>query len=65
MNILLVQETDWLKRNPHQQHHLADNLSLRGHRVRVIDYEHLWPGEKKKKRFSRRQIFSGISNPSR
>ncbi|GAI10428.1 unnamed protein product, partial [marine sediment metagenome] len=60
MNILLVQETDWLKRNPHQQHHLADNLSLRGHKVRVIDYELLWPGEKKKELFSRRQIFSGI-----
>lgn len=64
MNILLVQETDWLKRNPHQQHHLADNLSLRGHKVRVIDYELLWPGEKKKL-FSRRQIFSGISKTCR
>lgn len=65
MNILLVQETDWLKRNPHQQHHLADNLSLRGHKVRVIDYELLWPGEKEKKLFSRRQIFSGISKTCR
>lgn len=61
MNILLAQETDWLKRNPHQQHHLADNLSLRGHKIRVIDYELLWPGEEKKELFSRRQIFSGIS----
>ncbi len=61
MNILLAQETDWLKRNPHQQHHLADNLSLRGHKVRVIDYELLWPGEKNKELFSRRQTFSGIS----
>jgi len=65
MNILLAQETDWLKRNPHQQHHLADNLSLRGHKVRVIDYELLWSGEKKKELFSRRQIFSGISKTCR
>ena len=65
MNILLAQETDWLKRNPHQQHHLADNLSLRGHKVRVIDYELLWPGEKNKELFSRRQIFSGISKTCR
>jgi glycosyltransferase involved in cell wall biosynthesis len=39
MKILLVQETDWLKRGPHQQHHLMDRLALRGHEVRVIDYE--------------------------
>jgi len=65
MNILLAQETDWLKRNPHQQHHLADNLSLRGHKIRVIDYELLWPGEEKKNLFSRRQIFSGISKTCR
>ena len=65
MNILLAQETDWLKRNPHQQHHLVDNLSLRGHKVRVIDYGLLWRGEKKKKLFSRRQIFSGISKTCR
>jgi len=56
-----MQETDWLKRNPAQQHHLADNLSLRGHKVRVIDYELLWWTKRKKKLFSRRQVFSGVS----
>jgi len=39
MRILVVQETDWLKRGPHQQHHLMDRMALRGHEVRVIDYE--------------------------
>ena len=39
MRILFTQETDWLERNPHQQHHLAEMLSLRGHEIRVIDYE--------------------------
>ena len=30
MKILITQETDWLKRNPIIQHHLAEMLSLRG-----------------------------------
>jgi glycosyltransferase involved in cell wall biosynthesis len=41
MRILAVQETDWLKRGPHQQHHLMDRMALRGHEVRVIDYEYM------------------------
>ncbi len=39
MRILVIQETDWLERGPHQQHHLVDRMALRGHDVRVIDYE--------------------------
>ena len=46
MKILLVQESDWLKRNPHQQHHLMKRLSLRGHEVAVIDYNGGRGGEK-------------------
>jgi len=38
MNILVVQESDWIKRNPHQQHHLMERLSIKGHEIRVIDY---------------------------
>lgn len=38
MKILVVQESDWIKRNPHQQHHLMERLSMRGHDIRVIDY---------------------------
>lgn len=48
MRLVVVQETDWLKRGPHQQHHLFERLSLRGHHVTVLDYpilrEH-WPHE--------------------
>ncbi|MGF1506450.1 MAG: glycosyltransferase family 4 protein [Anaerolineae bacterium] len=48
MRIIVVQETDWLKRGPHQQHHLFERLSLRGHQITVLDYpilrEH-WPHE--------------------
>lgn len=48
MRVVVVQETDWLKRGPHQQHHLFERLSLRGHEVVVLDYPILrshWPDE--------------------
>lgn len=45
MNILVVQESDWIKKNPHQQHHLMERLSLKGHRIRVIDYPIDWKNE--------------------
>ena len=48
MKILLVQESDWLKRNPHQQHHLMERLSLRGHEITVIDYNIDWKKESEK-----------------
>jgi glycosyltransferase involved in cell wall biosynthesis len=44
--ILVVQETDWLQRGPHQQHHLFERLAARGHSVTVLDFEILytpWP----------------------
>lgn len=49
MNILVLQETDWIKRGPHQQHHLMDRMALKGHKIRVIDYEYLWKEDKDKK----------------
>lgn len=60
MKILIVQESDWIERGPHQQHHLADRLSLRGHQIRVIDYEILWQEQKKHPLFSRRQVFDKV-----
>ncbi|MFP4051480.1 MAG: glycosyltransferase family 4 protein [Thermoplasmata archaeon] len=45
MKILAIQETDWIKRGPHQQHHLLERMAKRGHEVRVIDYEYLWHDE--------------------
>lgn len=61
MKILITQETDWLKRNPAQQHHLAEMLSLRGHEIRAIDYELLWKTQGKRELYSRRQVFSSVS----
>ncbi len=45
MKILVVQESDWIKRNPHQQHHLMERLSMRRHEIRVIDYPIDWREE--------------------
>jgi glycosyltransferase involved in cell wall biosynthesis len=66
VKILIVQESDWLSKGPHQQHHLADRLSLRGHQIRVIDYEILWREQDKKKAYSNRQVFDNVSkiNPA-
>jgi glycosyltransferase involved in cell wall biosynthesis len=48
MNIVVVQETDWVRRGPHQQHHLFERLSRRGYTITVLDYPILrphWPCE--------------------
>lgn len=60
MKILIVQESDWIERGPHQQHQLADRLSLRGHQVRVIDYEILWQEEKNHGLYTRRRVFPDV-----
>jgi glycosyltransferase involved in cell wall biosynthesis len=61
MKILITQDTDWIKRNPGQQHHLAERLILRGHEIRVIDYEILWRTEGEKELLSRRRVFHNVS----
>lgn len=60
MRILFIQESDWLKRNPAQPHHLAEMLSLRGHEIRAIDYEILWR-KSKGGLWSKRQVFNKVS----
>lgn len=42
MHILVLQESDWIERGPHQSHHLLERLVQRGHEVRVIDFEIGW-----------------------
>ncbi len=45
-HLLVVQETDWLRRGPHQQHHLFERLAAKGHTITVLDFEILytpWP----------------------
>ena len=57
MKILIVQESDWIERGPHQSHHLMERLSKRGHEVRVIDYEILWRLHGDKSLISKREVF--------
>ena len=61
MKILIVQNTDWLNRNPGQQHHLAEMLSRRGHEIRVIDFEITWRTHGRRELHSKREIFRNVS----
>lgn len=61
MRILITQDTDWIKRYPGQQHHLAERLISRGHEIRAIDYEILWKTEGKKELFSSKHVFNNVS----
>jgi len=59
MKLLVLQETDWIKRGPHQQHHLMDRMALRGHEVHVIDYDYLWKEDKERKIITGRKEIKG------
>lgn len=45
MRILVVQDTDWVRRGPHQQHHIFEGLAARGHKVSVVDFPLVWRSE--------------------
>jgi glycosyltransferase involved in cell wall biosynthesis len=64
VKILFIQESDWLERNPIIQHHLLEIMSLRGHEVRVIDFELLW-SHHKYELFSRRKVFEKATRINR
>ena len=61
MKILVVQESDWLLRGPHQQHHLLERMSLLGHKIRVIDYEIMWKMSDNRELISKREVFEDVS----
>jgi len=61
MKLLFLQETDWLKRYPAQQHHLAEMMALRGHEVLVIDHELSWRNDAGKGLYSKRRIFKNVT----
>jgi glycosyltransferase involved in cell wall biosynthesis len=60
MRILVVQESDWLEKGPHQSHHLMERLSIRGHEVRVIDYEIHWREHAGHEVVSKRSVHYGV-----
>ena len=61
LQILIVQETNWLDRNVIHQHHLAERLVKRGHHVQVIDYDILWSDRTERSIWQPRQVFSGTT----
>jgi glycosyltransferase involved in cell wall biosynthesis len=60
MRILVVQESDWLEKGPHQSHHLMERLSILGHEVRVIDYEIQWREHARNEVVSKRSVHHGV-----
>ncbi|MDP2766959.1 MAG: hypothetical protein Q8O41_05860 [Candidatus Methanoperedens sp.] len=65
MKLLVLQETDWIKRGPHQQHHLMDRMALRGHEIHVIDYEYLWKEDNERKMITGRKEIKGAIRSSK
>ncbi len=61
MKILVVQESDWLERNPHQQHHLMERMAIRGHEIKVIDYPIDWPNNDGGGLVYKREVHKDIS----
>ena len=40
MHILVLQETDWITRGPHTQHHIFEDLStINSIKITVLDYD--------------------------
>ncbi len=60
MKILLVQETDWIDKGPFQQNHLMEKLSLRGHKIHVIDHQIQWR-DYKSSLFNKRAIYKNVN----
>lgn len=58
MKILVVQESNWIAKGPHQSHHLMERLVQRGHDVRVIDFDILWRRAKDKSLISGRKVMT-------
>lgn len=60
MNILVLQETDWLTRGPHTQHHIFENLSRKNSlKITVFDYD-IDKLQKFKSRIIKKQTFRNI-----
>src|SRR5437879_18115 len=53
--MLVLQESDWIERGPHQSHHLLERLCQRGHHVRVVDFEIGWRERRTAQRLSPRR----------
>jgi len=60
LRILVLQESDWLARGPHQNHHLMERMAARGHEIRVLDFEIGWSDRSAESRLQGRQVFPNV-----
>src|SRR2546422_3973673 len=60
VRILVLQESDWIERGPHQSHHLLERMAQRGHEVRVIDFEIGWRDRDRQQRIAPRRVFADV-----
>ncbi len=60
MRILVLQESDWVAKGPHQGHHLLERMRSRGHEVRVVDFEIRWADRREPSRLARRRVFPDV-----
>lgn len=64
MRILVLQESDWIKRGPHQQHHLIERMLHRGHEVRVMDFEIGWRKNGRQLQMPSKRLFELVPGKS-
>ncbi|TFG18729.1 MAG: glycosyltransferase [Promethearchaeota archaeon] len=65
MNILVIQETDWLTRGPHIQHHIFERLSKNANfKIFVLDYD-IDKIERSKSVFIKRKVYKNIRKTTR
>src|SRR5436309_9644895 len=60
VRILVLQESDWVAKGPHQGHHLLERMRSRGHKVRVVDFEIRWADRREPSRVAWRRVFPDV-----
>lgn len=61
MRVLVVQETDWIDRNPVLHHRMLEDLSRRGDEIVVVDFDILWHTKGRRPLLQRRQVITGVT----
>ncbi|MDO9045577.1 MAG: glycosyltransferase family 4 protein [Methanobacteriaceae archaeon] len=60
MKILVLLDSDWFWKGPHQYHHLLERLSLKGHEIIITDFANYWHLTEGNL-FSKKKVFNSIS----
>lgn len=56
MRILVIQETDWIDRNPILHHRMLESLALEGDEIVVVDFDILWHTKHRRPIIQRRAV---------